>query len=330
MNNKEAIVFLGEKEGARLRIGHSVDDINTKLPYFRIDKNAEGTYTFEGFNYQKHDNADRMPFILNYLKQYVVPYISAEANIKGYYNLELHDSNSYLDGSSTDYTNTLVWSRNKSDRRPILLPDVYQLTNYGNKLNAKDTVEWYAKQNLIAFYGTTTGSRDPSQNARLQWCKWKAANDPYDKTCHWYITNVAQMQVEDIVKTYSLPVWQNMSKPYVPHTHLYNYKFNLDIPGNTASWDRVPVVLNSKSLLFKAPCQDMCFYYPLMHTGEHYIHVDTPEDALKQQQYFLSNMRDYSRINANANNFVQDFMTPHAAIRYMVALFETSSYFSSR
>jgi hypothetical protein len=327
MNNKDAIGFLGEREGARLRIGNSVDDVNTSLPYFRINKDASGSYTFEGFNYKTHDNAERMPFILNFLKQYVVPYLSKEADIKGYYNIELHDSNSYLDGS---YTNTLVWSRNKSDRHSILIPDVYQLTNYGNKLLAKDGTEWHAKQNRIAFYGTTTGNRDPSQNARLQWCKWKAVNDPDDAWCHWYITNVAQMQVDDIVKAYGMPVWQQMLKPYVPHTYLYNYKFNLDIPGNTASWDRVPVVLNSKSLLFKAPCQDMCFYYPLMHAGEHYIHVDTPQDAIKQQQYFLSNMKDYTRINTNANNFVADYMTPHAAIRYMVTLFETSSFFSSK
>lgn len=327
MNNKEAIVFLGEKEGSRLRISYSIEDINKAIPYFRLKKTDSGDYYMMGHNYLSHDNAERMNFFLSYLKQFVIPNVSKSTDLTGYYNIELHDSNSYL-VNDHDYNNCLVWSRNKNDRNPILLPDIYQMTNYDNKLATKDHLEWHAKTNQIAFFGTTTGDMDPSKNARLQWCAWRAQQ--MSKSCDYYITKVAQMSVENIINAYGENLWQKMYRAYVPHTELHKYKFSLDIPGNTASWDRVPVVLNSKSLLFKAPCTDMCFYYPLLRKGDHYIDVPTPDDAVRQQQYYLSNDSDCKRIITNANNFVRDFLTPNAAIRYMVALFETSHYFSGK
>lgn len=329
MNHIDAIEYLGAKEGKCLKIFRDVEDLNQDLPYFSIEKNGDCIYKLRGYNYEHHDNADRMHFILNYFSTMILKYISNDVDLTGFYNIELHDSNSYLD-QSKQYKNCLVWCKNKSDNDVVLLPDLYHMTGYGGKLNTgPDQTKWHAKRNDVAFFGTTTGDTNPALNARLQYCE-KALTSPLKEVCDFHITNVAQMKEADIVNYYGQEKWNIMKHQWVPHTYLYNYKFNLDIPGNTASWDRVPVVLNSKSLLFKSYCHDMCFYYPLLQENVHYVSTPDAKSIIDKRTFFLSNDNQHQLIIDNANKFARDVLTPNTALRYAISLFTTAFNYNGK
>lgn len=322
MNSEEALAHLARCEGARLSVGRCLEDIDTHVPYFRVTRRRGGLFDYQGFAYEKHDNAPRMEVLLWFLKAHVEPRLPTHVDISGFYNVELHDSNSYLKRGSE--CSCLVWSRAKHDRRSVLMPDMYQMLDYSGKLEPVDAVPWDQKSDKVAFYGTTTGNRDPCLNTRLQLCSWRAAANHHD-VCDFFITQVAQMTQDSIVQKYGRDRWARMQHPWVPVTKLFDYKFNLDICGNTASWDRVPLVLHSKTLLFKAPCNDMCNYYPLLHAGTHYVDVTDTNDILKQRLYYLSNAKEAQHMITNANAFVGSYCNIAAAARYMAALLESAA-----
>lgn len=315
MNHCDAIIHLAQNEGRKLKISNT--NVNTKLPFFEIKENK----VVKMSNYECHDNATRLPFFSNYLNNNVLSNISKGLKVDGLYNIELHDSNSYLN-NTFDYTNTLVWSRHKSDRQTILLPDLYQMLNYNGDLEIRDTYKFDTKpKQKIGFFGTTTGERDPSKNDRIQTCIWSLdKRDIIDS----YITHVAQMSIDTFKET---PRHDEIVCPRVTLNDMFQYKYLLDIPGNTYSWNRVPIILNSNSLLFKMNCSDNGWYFPLLHEGVHYVNVNT-ENMINKFTYYQNNPKEAEFIIQNANKFVTQFLKPVHAQLYLLALFEECSYWN--
>lgn len=317
MNTYETVLQLGQNAGSKLKI---LDDttINKSLPYFSIDKQRNVAC----FNYQHHDNADRMLFMKQLLEQFVLKHIEPQLNLEGFYNIELHDTYSYLDNGH-QYDNCLVWSKRKQDHNVVLLPDLYQIANYNGALAKEDTLSWDDKLDRICFFGTTTGNSDPLLNERIQTCLW-AKNKPF---CDMYITKVAQIPVQEIVQ--KIPNFNDIIHNPVPPSHMFKYKYMLDIPGNTCSWDRVPLVLNSRSLLFKMPCNDMCWYYPLLHDKEHFVNIQK-ENMQDMMSFFKTNPNFATSITIRANAFVKEYLTQSQALLYIKSLFEQSAHLFGR
>lgn len=319
MDAAESIETLGRFAGSMLKPLYGKSEVNPNVPYFYIDdKRSVGIYNFES-----HDNADRLPFFADYLKHYVFPGIPKEVALDGYYNIELHDTYSYLN-NGVQYKNCLAWSRQKKDTDVVLIPDLYQLVNYSGKLAKRDIVPWDRKRDKIGFFGTTTGSRDPLLNERIATCIWGLGNQDISDL---YITKVAQIEPSIIHE--KIPKFKSIFHPPVMPEYLHNYRFLLDIPGNTCSWDRVPLVLNSKSILFKMPCKDMCWYYPLLRDKEHYVGVDT-NDMRNKFNYYLGNPKECLDMVEKANMFTQTYLGVQPAIKYLQSLFMESSRLHSR
>jgi hypothetical protein len=328
MNNIDTINRLARYEGRHLKpqianelIGNENNEYNiNKIPNFtRLGKKV-----VKLDNYLKHDNADRLPYFSAVLNNNILPNLTtsmatssmATSSTSIRYSIELHDSNSYLD-NDLDYSGVMVWARKTTDAKTVLIPDIYQYNNYLAKDSNKDTN--VNKINKIGFYGTTTGSRNPKTNTRINTCIWAIDKKYID--C--YITNVAQMSITDII--YNIKEWQQINHPRVEMSDLFKYKYLLDIPGNTYSWDRVPIILQSNSLLFKMPCTDQGWYYPLLHPGEHYVDVDISSMESKYM-YYENNPKEAAFIIQNANRFVNSYLKPIHAYTYMVSLFEESDY----
>lgn len=320
MNNIEAITQLGRQTGSKLKIAQHESDIKHDLPYFYISKDRQ----FKLFNFETHDNADRLPFLCNFLHAHVFKYIPQELSLEGYYNIELHDT--YTDKTRQhDYKNCLVWSKAKHDQGVVLIPDLYQLADYGGKLKIQDTQTWDNKLDKIAFFGTTTGDRNPHSNTRINTCFWSKQHAP--DICDFYITKIAQIPPQKLFQCF--PNFNTIQHSPVEPQHMFKYKYLLDIPGNTCSWDRVPMVLNSKSLLFKMPCHEMCWYYPLLHDNEHYVHVTT-DSILTNFKFYQNNKARAQEIIQRANMFVKQFLQPQHAIIYLISLFEEAAHAQSR
>ena len=319
MDNLDTISYLASCEGHKLKIHSDRDTVNQNLPFFHLKKNADGLYVMKSFNYEKHDNADRMIFLSKYLTDRVLPLVDKSLDLSGYYNIELHDTYSYLN-NGFDYSNCLVWSKNVKDHHTILMPDLYHLIDFGGKLKDKDFVSWESKSDLIGFYGSTTGNKNPMLNQRINTCLWARDHKHFTD---FNITNIVQMDPKHVLNI--IPDIRNVLRPPIHHAALFKYKFLLDIPGNTCSWDRVPLVLHSNSLLFKMPCDDVCFYYPLLHRKEHFVGVNH-HNMYANFMYHKNNPTESKEIVKRANTFVDNYLKPQHALMYLVYLFEQAGY----
>lgn len=320
MDPFDTVSYLARQEGSRYTFASSLDElVNPRLPYIHVKRDPiqPNRYSVQGFNYQGHDNAPRMTFVERYLTSEVFPHVNTRHNLTGYYSLELHDTYTYLDTDTATHKNCLTFSKHQDHTHVILMPDIFHMSKYGGILDLEDQIPWEKKSDKVAFFGTTTGDRDPLKNQRIQTCLWGA--DHRDVT-DFYITHVAQIPVSVIRE--KVPNFMNICHQRVPEQHHYNYKYLLNIPGNTCCWNRLPMILNSKSLCFNAPCRDMCFYYPLLHDGTHLVKCKT-YDLLQKRTYYQNNPREAQWITQNANAFVQQFLRPNTQIMYMVSLFET-------
>lgn len=316
MDATDAIIYLAQQEGAKYRFCTSEEDISKEIPYFEIFRDGLGNYDVRGFAYAGHDNAPRMDFLCRYLKNNVFQHINPSTNLCGFYNIELHDSYSYLNNGK-DYDNVLTFSKHRDHARPILLPDVYHMADYGGLLSVQDTLTWEQKRNKIGFFGTTTGDRDPRRNLRIQVCQWGLQ---HRDITDFFITRVAQMTPETVLR--EVPDFSQIYRPPVPETEQFKYKFLLDVKGNTCCWNRLPMILNSKSLCFHMPCADMCFYYPLLRAKTHYVRTHLHELA-SMYQYYLNHPREVEFMVQSANQFVKQTLSGNHALLYTVHLFES-------
>ena len=323
MDTSDSIVYAAQYEARKLVPIKDEDDdmLNKKLPYFSITKNQKQCLEVSGFNYEDHVNAPRMSFFIDYMKQHILPCLSkSKVDVTGFYNIELHDSNSYLNNFD-EYTNCLVWSRRKNDNYNICLPDVYHIQNYGHQSMVNDQQDYNSKSNKLCFFGSTTG-KSVKDNERIKASLWSLNHRDLTDI---YITNVVQMSKEDILAA-NIPL-DKILHDHVPPQKMLSYKICLDIPGNTCSWDRIPMILKSNSLLFKFPCNDMCFYYPFLNNKLHYVNVDY-NNIISMCQYYLSNPKEASFIIENSKVFQKSFLNGGVAMLYIKTLFEEASFYN--
>lgn len=315
MDFSEAIQSLALKESKNLKIHKDIESVNYTLPFFQIEN---GKVKIGG--YKTHDNAPRMLYFSRYIKDKVLPNIPNNHNLNGFYNIELHDSNSYV---QNNYENCLVWSKTKNDNASVLIPDIFNLCNYGNRLNDfKDHNIWEKKIDKMAFWGSTTGSVEPSRNQRINDCLWFKSMDPHHTFSDVFITRIAQMNPSTVIK--QIPNFLDICRYPVTYNEQYNYKILIDIPGNTCCWDRTPLILNSNSLLFKMPCDDMCYYYPLLHEGLCYVQVDR-SNIFNKFNYYLKNPNEAKNIIRNADIFTNNVLNEDTANLYLTTFFKSIS-----
>lgn len=317
MNHIDSISYLAQNNSTAYRplLEEEVKDI--KIPYFQVYKDSLGKYAVRMFNYEKHDNAPRMPHYCGHLVNRVFPMLDPSCDITGYYPIELHDSNSYLN-NKIDYKNTFVFAKDKNDTDTTLLPDPYQIEQYGGRLGVIDNTSWNTKIDKIGFYGVTTGNTNPKENQRLKICQWSLGNRDISD---FYITRVAQIEPMKILETY--PAFKDMTHAPIPQHEQYRYKFLLDIDGNTNRWDIWH--LNTKSLTFKHDTMDMLWYYPLLHPEMHYVDVNV-YNMRQKYEYYINNQTIAEHIIYNANTFVKNFITPLNTLIYTKELFENISH----
>jgi hypothetical protein len=292
-----------------------LEEVNRMVPYFSIYKKDNNKYDIECFNYHFHDNAPRMELFKTYMKTAILPNITNA--IAGYYNIELHDSYTYLN-KPFQYNNILTFSKFKLDKGPILIPDPYMMVNWGNQLSSiNDPLQWDEKIDKVCFYGTTTGIKTPILNQRINLCIEGINSDIYD----FKITKVAQMSVDEIVKYTGNDVWKSIySSVPIPPQEQMKYKFHLVVDGNTSRFD----VWNYKtnSLTFKYKSNEMLWYYPLLQDTVQYVDVDS-NNMKNKYLYYLNNKNDAQRIIANSKAFADTIFKPSIHTQYTTALFQS-------
>lgn len=294
-----------------------LEDINLRLPYIHVQKDIFGKWDVVGHNYEKHDNAPRMALYQYYFKHAIFPNVSG--NISGYYNIELHDSYTYLNRDRKMYDNVLTYSKFKDHKKPILIPDPYMVVSWNN-LVVNDSLPWVDKKDSVCFYGTTTGDRNPEKNRRIEMCLWALNKNEYD----FKITNVAQMTEGDIISKIGYQKWNSIyQRNKVPISDQLFNKFHFLPDGNTCKFDTW--YFNTNTLNFKDISKDMLWYYPMLMDKMHYVEVN--EHTLEQQRmYYINNPREALFIIRNAKHLYENLFKPQNHMYYTSLLFETMAY----
>jgi hypothetical protein len=317
MNISDCIIQMAHNNGKRLR-PQGIEEIRKDLPFLEVKRDSvSNRYIIEGHNYEGHDNAPRMQFVKNYLQQKIFPNVDSKLDLTGCYSIQLHDSYTYLN-DGLNYDDVLVFAKDKGDANPVLLPDPFMMGNYGGRLDIKDPIPHSKKVDKIGFFGVTTGNKDPLQNERIKLCNWSVNNRDITD---FYITGVVQMKPETFVQCY--PEYQSFVRQQVPQDTQYNYKYLFSIDGNTASYDRFCWIMKSNSICFKKNSDEMLWYYPLLLEGTHFIGIDDHSQIRDKFNLCQNNVQYSSFINANAQKFVNDFITPIHTMLYTTYLFET-------
>jgi hypothetical protein len=296
-----------------------LEDINKDLPYFSLKKkSAENNYIIEAFNYKTHDNAPRMSFVLQSLYVNVFPYVKGD--LSGYYNIQLHDTYTYLN-DGIDYTDVLCFGKRKSDKGPVQIPDCYFLGDWGGKYHSwgmdnnggVDKMKWEDKISKIIFAGTTTGSRDPKTNERIQTCLWGRDKDQ----CDFYITNIAQIEPKRIFQ--DIPDFKYIYRPPIPLSEQIKYRYQLVIDGNTCRWN--PDVYFTNSVAFHYPSNDMLWYYPFLRDKQEFISVDQ-NNMINTFTYYENNYKEAKFIVDNAKHVANTIFNKNVCKQYMIDLFQ--------
>lgn len=316
MNFEEHISWLADVHSGKC-YPKRYENIDTTLPFFKISKDVLGNYSWTSYNYENHDNAPRMEFVKYYLQNNVFPYI--KGNLSGYYNIQLHDNYSYLNDDKI-YNDVLCFGGMKVDPKNkwvVQLPDCYFMSNWGDKyVNFQDPYLWTNKKTKIIFAGTTTGSRNPKENLRINTCLWSLEPER-QKYCDFWITNIAQIEPPTIFK--EVPQFKYIFRPPINMNEQMKYRYMLNIDGNTCRWN--PDVYFMNTLSFNLPSKDMLWYYPLFKDNEHYVEVNY-DNMMKQMIFYENNPNEALRIIQNSNMLSRKLFLPNVCKKYCIELFQ--------
>jgi hypothetical protein len=339
MDAGQAIEHLARAEARRIRPirrdGGDLEAVEAKhgRPINAIDvrrKAVGGGSGFEAFGLERepnHDNAPRLPFLVDFLNRRVLPLVDPHASgVCGLWRVELHDAYSYLPDRHR-YEDVLTFGRatDAKERRVALIPDPYHMADFGGLLASasRDPVPWERKDPLLFFAGTTTGDRNPAKNARVRACVW-ALDRPDVAKMH--ITKLAQLDPRAVLQAFPRFA-ETIHAPFSVDEH-FRYRYQVNLAGNTACWSRLPMIMTTKSVMVhvRSP-SDAMWYYPLLREGRHYVAADSEsgEDLLRAHAFCQANDRACRAMADEANAAARDLFHSGAAATYLAALLEESA-----
>jgi hypothetical protein len=323
MDSVDVVRFLAGSSAGKARPKRR-EELDETLPYFQIGRDADKKRlaVTEVGNYQKHDNADRMGIVTKYLDDHVLPYVDREADLNdAFFNVELHDSYSYLAAPASKYDGVFTFAKRADDVGPVLLPDPYQMTAYGGLLrDFTDSLPTESKTAKIIFAGTTTGDTDPSRNARIKLCLWSLQNrDILDAA----ITKIAQMTPDDVQNAIGAEAFAAICLPrLLTLPEQQRYRYHLMASGNTCRFDVWPLASKSIVMMMRGP--DVLWWHPLLRDGREFLAVPD-QDRIRPVFDAAQALGEGGRaaIVANANAFVSGMLKPTMHNAYTVSLLES-------
>ena len=293
--NSKVIESIASKESKLSKIDLKKINNNTIIGIKIVNSNPY--FTHQLTSKEKTIINSRSLIVLNYIKKVC-------NNFPNKINCELAIG---LNDSHDNINEGLMVFSKKINSNCILIPDIYSINNYAGKINKSDNIT--SKINESLFIGATTGNNNPENNSRLKLCNFSLNN----KNIKGYINNICQISEEGIAKTY--PKYKNFMRKSMSIEDQIKYKYLINIDGNTCAWDRLPWVLNTKSICLKQKSNNKCWYYDLLENNKHYIEFNEPNDIIS----IMNNLSHdkYNYIIKNANIFVNEYLREQSHMLYM-------------
>ena len=323
------IIMLARKEVERVFTTKNPQGLGSRdsiVPIMCISK--DGKVVFK--NTDRHPASNRCPGIAHFVQNILFKECTKD-DIKRYageYRFEPHDA---IQDSRDEMT--LCFARNMVDpslsRNAILFPDYYHMFGYDGLLEKSpaDEIAWSDKNPQVLFAGTTTGPTDPAKNKRVQACIW-ALRDPakYD----FKLTSVCQMKYDDIVNHCGVETARRIIGRFVNPQEHREYRYVMNIEGNTCCWSRLPMIMSTRTLLLNLVHDEGNWYYPLLKHNETHLDVKTLDDIENTLKFCESNPLKCQTMTAAARAIVSRVCTQRAAVLYAKAILDAIVRFRSR
>ena len=312
---RDAILDISKKNAKNYKIFDIDDDTNYNFIYLsKIDYDNSSSILKNRKNQEDYPRKNKM---IKYYNEKIFPNLNIKDNI--HLKVSLHDK--------CDIDGVLTFGSH-IDNKVVLIPDMYQMNNYGKDLflSDKDDTKFTDKINKVVFYGTSTGSLNPSLNTRLNTCIWSVKDEWAKKMTDIKITKLAQISLQDINiygKQQKIDI-KNIFANHVSIEEQFKNKYILSIDGITWAWNRPIWIMNSNSLLFKYESEKIGWYYPLLKENKHYVSVSVNTIQTKHN-FFENNTNQALHIIEKSKTFVKDYCSEEACIFYLRSLLEEIS-----
>jgi hypothetical protein len=273
-------------------ISFSSDAVQVDTLIAPIEKHSNHNHRIRGHSYR-----DNMALFLSRPK-------------RGTFLLNLHDVNE-VPGS--------IGFGHKPTVQAGIIPDFYQMNNYNGGLDKVDQYKFAQKFPSVVFAGASTGSEGYNlrENDRVNYCKYVAERQTDMSMCHFYITNVVQMQPQELRRyARSDEVFRAMLHDPVKQEDQLASRYIFSIDGNAAAWDRPMWIMNSNSLLMRAPTKYEMWYSSFLRDGEQFVEVEK-ENIVRAFNFCEANPRVCEDIIGRAHKFVKDFAVHPHGYEYM-------------
>ena len=243
--------------------------------------------------------------------------------INGNFIINLHDKSDI-----NPKVNEIVFTKNQNTPKAVI-PDIYAMEGYKRVGDIPDPLPFHQKKGKGIFIGVTTGNTNPLLNDRLQLCNYAHQLKQQGQECFMdiYINHIAQIPEEEIRKVY--PHYQQFMKPDLSIQDQRQYRYIINVDGNTSSWDRLVWVYQGNNILIKQKSENIGWYYPFMEMGKHYVEYTNPVDLhLKievMERMWKRNPNRLDELMKTQREFLQNYLSPLAHLTYTCMLFHEIS-----
>lgn len=208
---------------------------------------------------------------------------------------------------------TLAFSISRDDPVNVPVPDPSAMRGYSGMLDvmARDPLPTEHKVDKLFFIGPATGRLNPLENERVRLCKASAKHRDFIEAYlsgTYYDLSRYDESWNAYLHTYVHPKFQTMFRGIV------------HVDGAGASWDRVPWILASKSLLWKADSSYGTWYDPLMIPYVHYVPFSI--DSLESSWLAKPTLENTKAMVSLANDFARDTLSFESHVAYSARLFD--------
>ena len=181
-----------------------------------------------------------------------------------------------------------------------LLPDPYFIESRGYT-RCIDPMAWESKKDIAYWRGASTGKCFDLHTwhsvPRIQLCM--LSNNVLDAK----ITNLVQCDTS----TKKLLQQSNLYTKHVDFKVFYNYKYQINIDGNSCAWNSLFKKLLSNSVVLWVKSDNIQWYYHLLVEWTHYIPVKTDfSDLYEKIQWAQNNQDKCKQIVQNAQSIMKN------------------------
>lgn len=191
----------------------------------------------------------------------------------------------------------LCYCKKKDDERDLrLIPDAHYQWLKGYVKNRKYRklyqIRWDKKIEKVIFRGSCTGAKPLDKNLRAQLC---SLDHPLIDA---QITRVNNGWEEQDIRHL---LGNHMSK-----YEMGQYKYQVDVDGNTNAWDAFFWKLMSGSLTFKLSSEWHQWYYPQIQADKHYVEISDFDDLIEKVKFYQEHDDLARSIAMNARDFTKN------------------------